>query len=244
MAKINSNVLDALSKCDVNGNLVVITEKLDRNVYTSLNKVLETFGGKWNRKQKAHVFDSDPSDLIESAMITGEFTDIKKELQFFATPPEIVEQMLELADINGVCSVLEPSAGEGGIVDLISNPNRITCIEIYEPMAKLLKDRGYNTLCQDFLEYSMDTFDRIIMNPPFTRQQDIDHVLHAWSLLNEGGILVSVVSESCFFRSNKKAVDFRTFIDEHQLHVLDLDSGDFKVSGTMVKTRIIVLKKG
>jgi 16S rRNA G1207 methylase RsmC len=81
------------------------------------------------------------------------------------------------------------------------------------------------------------------MNPPFTRQQDIDHVLHAWSLLNEGGILVSIVSESCFFRSNNKAIDFRTFLDEHQLQVLDLDSGDFRVSGTMVKTRIIVLKK-
>jgi len=43
---------------------------------------------------------------------------------------------------------------------------------------------GYNAWKIDFLEFSPDgtdipAYDRIIMPPPFTRQQDIDHVMRA-----------------------------------------------------------------
>jgi len=244
MAKISSVVLDALSNCKVSDGLLFIGGRLDRKVYTGLNKVLGMLGGKWNSKQGAHVFASDPSDAIDSAIATGEYVDIKKELQFFPTPAKIVKLMLEKADIRDDDSVLEPSAGDGAIVDHISNPERITCVEIYAPCAETLRLKGYKTVCCDFLKFANGRFDRIIMNPPFSKQQDIDHVLHAFvDLLKEGGILVSIVSESCFFRSNAKAVNFRAFLENENAEIIDLNSGDFKVSGTMVKTRIIVLKK-
>ena len=31
------------------------------------------------------------------------------------------------------------------------------------------------------------------MNPPFTHHQDIDHVRHAYDLLDAGGVLVAIM---------------------------------------------------
>src|SRR3546814_4046174 len=37
-------------------------------------------------------------------------------------------------------------------------------------------------------------YDRIVMNPPFDRGRDCDHVRHAFGFLKPGGILVAVMS--------------------------------------------------
>ncbi|MBV0881613.1 hypothetical protein KTQ42_20235 [Noviherbaspirillum sp. L7-7A] len=57
--------------------------------------------------------------------------------------------------------------------------------------------------------------DRILMNPLFARQADIDHVLHAWSMLKEGGRLVAIMAASVTFRHNAKSVVFRHLITSH-----------------------------
>ena len=95
---------------------------------------------------------------------------------------------------------------------------------------------------RNFLEHK-GSYDRIIANPPFSKQQDIDHIMHMHSLLKPGGILVSVVSESPFFRINKKSVAFREFLEANNAEIIPLDTGAFKESGTMVKTRIIKMEK-
>ena len=52
-------------------NRVVITAQLDRSDYKELNKVLEGLGGKWNRKEKAHIFPENAAAIIQDAF-TGE----------------------------------------------------------------------------------------------------------------------------------------------------------------------------
>jgi 16S rRNA G1207 methylase RsmC len=37
----------------------------------------------------------------------------------------------------------------------------------------------------DFLDYNDETFDKIIANPPFSKSQDVKHILHMYELLNE-----------------------------------------------------------
>lgn len=88
-----------------------------------------------------------------------------------------------------------------------------------------------------------DRVSRIVMNPPFTRFQDIDHIRHAYDLLDEGGILVSVASESPFFRSEKKAVEFRAFLDEARAEVIRLETGAFHESGTEIPVRLVKIRK-
>lgn len=243
--KVKENILDILGECVIQGNTVFLPQtQLDRKVYVEVNKCLESIGGKWNRKAKGHVFGDKPTDLLDNLILTGETTDLKKEYQYFPTPKAVVRMMVELAEIRPSDLLLEPSAGQGAILDEFPTRNPYVAIELSPNNIKVLRDKGYSVAQCDFLTHNPpDGYDKIIMNPPFSRQQDIDHILHAFDLIEDGGILVSVVSESPFFRSNKKSVEFREFLDKNDAEVTTLPEGAFKDSGTMVRTRIIKVRK-
>lgn len=246
--KVPEKILNILGECSIQSNPVYLPQiQLERKAYQDVNKCLESIGGKWNRKAKGHVFDSDPADLLDNLILTGETFDLKKEFQFFPTPRTVAELMCDLAEIKVNSFVLEPSCGKGNLAEVIyeRNPGQLFCVELNPEMAKHHKDKPYMALFgKNFLSVIDEgCWDRIIMNPPFSRQQDIDHILHAFSLLRYGGILVSVVSESPFFRTNAKSVEFMTFLGEHNAEVMKLPEGAFKESGTMVKTRIIKVRK-
>lgn len=245
--KIKEDVLQVLrsSKVDEDNNILFLPPtQLDRKLYVDVNKCLESLGGKWNKKSKGHVFDSNPSDGLDEMINTGEWTDVKKEFQYFPTPKNIVKRMIELAEIKSGDFLLEPSAGQGSILDEFPKGNRYVAIELMENNVKVLCDKGYTVSDTDFLQVKDSYyFDKIVMNPPFTKQQDVKHILHAWNFVASGGRLVSIVSESPFFRENSLSVAFRNWLEENDAEVIELESGDFKESGTMVKTRIIVVDK-
>ncbi len=70
---IDDATLAVLASMRVDGQVVLpYAEKLDRDAYLRLNKVLEALGGKWKRG-KGHVFDGDPSERIEAAVATGSY---------------------------------------------------------------------------------------------------------------------------------------------------------------------------
>jgi predicted RNA methylase len=253
--KIQNSILNILDKCTVEGNTVFLTcGQLDRKSYEDVNKCLENIGGKWNRKAKGHVFESDPVELLDNLILTGETINLKKQYQFFPTPREIGDLMCKMAEINRYCRVLEPSAGNGQLVDAIlaSDPESVYMVELNPAMCNELNRRTSNLRPvvildeSDFLSKGLPEkiqVDRVVMNPPFSKQQDIDHIYEAFKCLVSGGILVSVVSESPFFRENKKSVAFREWLDENGAEIIDNDPGAFKDSGTMVKTRIIKVRK-
>lgn len=247
--KIREEILKILDRCEIKGNIIFLPQmQLDRKTYREVNKHLENLGSKWNRKVKGHIFDSDPTDSFENMLLTGETTDLKKEFQFFETPPELAKKMVEMAELKKTDMVLEPSAGLGAIVKHIEN-GRLFFNDInqnfVDSLAYDLMVAGkdiFSQGCQNFLKTN-DKFDKIIMNPPFTKQQDVDHILHAYSLLNPGGILVSIVSEGPFFRENKKSMAFREFLAENSAEIIKNPEGTFKASETMVSTRIIKIRK-
>jgi type I restriction-modification system DNA methylase subunit len=189
------------------------------------------------------VFDSDPVELLDNLILTGETVGLKKQYQYFPTPSSIAKMMVEMAEITDGDYILEPSAGQGAILDELPAGNLILSIELNAENAKILRLKGYDALEQDFLQFNEMKFDRIVMNPPFSRKQDIDHIIHAYELLKDGGVLVSVVSEGPFFRENKKSVEFRKILENNNAEIIDIDQGSFKESGTMVKTRIIKIHK-
>ncbi|MGI6129889.1 MAG: diguanylate cyclase domain-containing protein, partial [bacterium] len=166
---------------------------------------------------------------------------------YFPTPKAIVEKMLEQADIQSGMSVLEPSAGKGNIADVIKEQHgnaKLTVIESASILRELLELKGHNLVGDDFLEHEGE-YDRIIMNPPFEKGQDIDHVRHAYDLLKPGGRLVSIMSEGPFFRGDKKSKDFREWLDEIGGESEKLPEGAFKSSErpTGVNTRMVVIDK-
>lgn len=240
-------ILQILDHIDVRGTTAFLPAQLDRKTYEQVNKCLVAMGGKWNRKAKGHVFDEDPTERLDSAVLTGQVTDWRKELQYFPTPRAVVLQMLEWAEISGTETVLDPSAGQGAILDVIREryPScKLLANEINRKFAEMLFRKRYVVSCEDFLAcvYANQP-DRIVMNPPFTRQQDVDHVAHAFhACLRPGGVIVSAVSESPFFRTTMKAEAFRGLISEYG-ESIKLKAGAFSESGTKVNTRLVKLRK-
>jgi hypothetical protein len=243
--KIDTETLGVLDQCTTDGNILFLPQdQLERSLYQKVNKVLECLGGKWNRSKHGHIFAMDPAELIEEAVLTGEVTDAKKEFQFFETPKDIVKQMIELADLRPEDRILEPSAGRGAIAfEIIKISPKVDVVELNPESFKALIGYFQNEVQHDFLSLkNVIGYNKIIMNPPFSKQQDIDHVLHAWGFLKTGGTLVSIMSEGTFFRQNQKAKDFRKLLEQVG-YSIPLDEGAFKASGTMVRTRIVVMQK-
>ena len=77
----------------------------------------------------------------------------------------------------------------------------------------------------------------IIANPPFTRQQDIDHINHMLGLANRK--VISIASASVIWRDNKKTLEFRDRIESMGGSITSLPDDSFKSSGTSVRTCII-----
>lgn len=241
--KILPLVLDVLEQGRIEGDKFYLSdEQLDRKLYTDVNKVLVSLGGKWNRKTKSHVFSEDIGAAIDNAVLSGEVTDKKKDLQYFPTPNSVVDQLIKLADIQPSNSILEPSAGEGAIAfKLIGKENKVTVCEQHKPFAASLGAKLASVYCCDFLscDFGGKMYDKVIANPPFTRQQDIDHVNHMIDLCC--GRVVSVMSSGVMFRQNRKTIEFRARVESYGGTFINLPEGAFKDSGTMVNTCIVVV---
>ena len=243
--RVDDDVLAILSRADTNGKSLVLVGQLDRKMYERTNKVLEAAGGKWSRRDKAHIFDDDAADRIDQIILSGEVEVPKDEFNFFPSPPAVVARLMELADVQHGMRVLEPSAGKGAIAYACADAGAtVDCFELMEENFTALRQdaRLGDVRHADFLEQApCASYDRVVMNPPFAKQQDIKHVLHALKFLKPDGRLVSVMSAGVKFRDNKLAREFRDFIDEHGGEIEDLPDGSFKSSGTMVRCVILTV---
>lgn len=248
---------EVLQQCTVNGNVIKLPDsQLDRNLYLEVKKSLELIGGIWKGgKVFGFVFPSDPSELLES-IAGGENRNLKKEFQFFYTPNELGLKVAELAEINpNICDpeqlILEPEAGQGHLVEAIKHychkDQMIHCFELMETNRIILKKRNDVILLgEDFLNNDFDKqikFDRIIANPPFNKNQDIDHIYEMYKYLKKGGRLVSIASEHSQISTNKKESDFRLWLSNYSADIYPIDKGSFKESGTLVGAVIIVIDK-
>ena len=90
-------------------------------------------------------------------------------------------------------------------------------------------------------------YDRIIMNPPFSDRRDAEHVRHAFELLRPGGRLVAIMGEGVFFGKDKKAQDFRDWLEEKGGTAEKLPEGSFMDPtlpvNTAVNARMVVIDK-
>lgn len=244
--RISTEVLEVLKRATVEGNRLQLTQQLDRNLYQDTAKIIEMLGGKWNKKEKCHLFPEDAGDRVAEAIMIGEVTDLKQLYQFFATPPALAARMVEMSDIRDGMSVLEPSAGDGAIVDAIIRhfpSDMIDVCELNPQHHKALRLRGAERCCDDFMTMPRgEKYDRIIMNPPFSKGQDITHVMKAYSVLKKGGRIVAITSPAWQYRTGKWE-EFRLWIAEVNAEVEDLAPGTFAVSGTNVSALLLTIDK-
>jgi hypothetical protein len=239
--------LEVLKACTVDDMVVKLPNiQLDRKLYLEVKTALELIGGKWKSgKVQGFVFSQDPTELLEQ-ISNGEKRNLKKEYQFFATPWDLADKLVDLSEIEDSNTILEPSAGQGAIINAINRFLSNIVIDCYEIMdinrSILSKILTANIIGNDFLECTKK-YDRIIANPPFSKNQDIDHIYKMFDCLNENGILVSIASKHWKFSNNKKEEKFREWLEEHNAEILEIENGEFKESGTMVGAYIIKIRK-
>lgn len=252
---IDRDVLTVLSDCSVKGSLVHLPPgRLDRKLYLRVNAVLEALGGKWNRKSRGHLFESDPAGALDDCILTGSYVKPKDEFGFFPTPAAVADVVAELADLRSGHRVLEPSAGTGALVEaslrvcstLRLSGVQFACVEIQPELAAKLNRFDCTVVAGDFLAQRAEalgvrtSFDRVVMNPPFSRGQDVLHVTHAFEFLKPGGRLVSVMSAGVEFRRDKRYAEFR---ERFSPELTRLPENSFRESGTNVSTVIAVIDK-
>lgn len=166
---------------------------------------------------------------------------------FFPTPDAPAADIVEAAALHRhgqndgtTIRVLEPSAGSGNLARLCAATGAsVDCIEIQPDLARGLRAAGLysRVTCADFLSIDpLPVYDRVVMNPPFDRERDIDHVLHALRFLKPEGLLVTIMSAGTELRETRKATRFREVVAKLGGRFRDLPARSFASVGTNVNT--------
>ncbi|HYN54418.1 MAG TPA: LPD38 domain-containing protein [Methylotenera sp.] len=192
---------------------------------------------------KEEAKQPDKIKQLERAMI-GRKND---GLDFFPTPASASDEMIDAADIKEGMNILEPSAGMGHIADRIREAGfEPDVVEFSGDRRELLETKGYNVVGSDFLGIT-EKYDRIIMNPPFSNRRDEEHVRHAYKILKPNGKLVAIMGEGVFFGNDKRATQFRDWLESVGGTSEKLDEGTFKDASlpvnTSVNARMVVIEK-
>lgn len=190
---------------------------------------------------------------IEKLEMQMKFSNIEG---FFPTPPEVIDRMLTLADIHKPSTkILEPSAGKGDIADAIlalAPDAEVRCYERNHSLFGILDAKEHDAVCADFLAVTaIPQYDLVLMNPPFEAGQDAVHVRRAYEHLKPGGRLIAIISSGTMSRSDRKATEFREWLNQQTYepdgapYVECLGAGAFKSAfrSTGVSVHLICVDK-
>lgn len=259
--QISPEVEAVLARATVDGNMVKLPPgQLERPLYLEVNKVLKALGGKWNTAKYAHVFAGGIDGQLSAALQSGSVVDQKRTLEQFFTPADLAGRMVGLLDIRADMHVLEPSVGNGRLIwEALDRNALVTAVEIDKALCAELAQTicgGLHVFNADFMEWrpvSRIPIDRVIMNPPFSGNQDIAHVTRALGFLRPGGTLVAIMSRHFTFANDGPSKDFRALIDYPQCRpygkvsdatVETLSDNTFKSEGTGVGAVLVTITKG
>lgn len=191
-------VLDLIANLNPDGGSVYRTDyswsMADKHLTEAARQVMTSLGAVCEKE--VFRFDYDATEVLREVMRTGSIPN-QKSYQFYPTPKEVASQAVEWTEIGPEHTCLEPSAGQGGISDLLP-AERTTCVEVSKIHCAVLRSKGYTTIEGDFLEWAPKApqYDRIVMNPPFSEGRWRAHLETAAGLLASGGVLVAILPES------------------------------------------------
>lgn len=237
----------------VNGNRIELPEmsvvEISKQDYAQIKKIMLNNLGKY--KKNGFNFPYNPAELLEK-LKAGDNETMVKKFQFFPTPAEVMDKMLQITLPLEPLKILEPQAGQGHIIKEIKNftswdvGHTFHACELHPINRAILKEEhpDVEIIGENFLELEPDpTYDLVIMNPPFTTKGDkhhyLTHIEHAQKFLGKYGELISVVPDTFILSKDKRIIDYK---NENDFSIYKLDGGSFKSSGTMVETSLLQIK--
>lgn len=222
--------------------------QFNKKSYAEAKKWIEEAGGNWTGgKIQGFTFPFDATRVF-SILNAGKRCNLQQDFQFFETPEAVADWLIMLAGgIHENDIILEPSAGRGALIRAIHRSCPSVVVDCYELMPEnkefINKMDNVRLLGDDFMKECSGSYLKIIANPPFSANQDIDHVLRMYGHLQDGGTLVVITSPHWQLGSEKKCVDFRDWLKEVGGKTFEITPGEFKESGTGISTVAIVINK-
>ncbi len=127
------------------------------------------------------------------------------DIQAYYTPESLSRKAWAKFKNKDVTRLLEPSAGEGGLVKPWLDQNAyhwgksraalVDCIEIDISRHPILIAQGMNVVGVDFMSFGgASIYSHILLNPPF--ESGVKHVLKAWEILFDGELVAIIGAES------------------------------------------------
>lgn len=161
---------------------------------------------------------------------------VSKDLQFYRTPKKAAQMLISAANLSDLDYVLEPSCGDGALLDLMRR-NKALGYEFHAGRVAECRAKGHNVLQANFLlEDAKEMFDKVVMNPPFAGKHYQKHIEHALKFLKPGGTLVAILPSTARY-------DHDFMRGARYVSWQDLPVGSFSESGTNVGTTIFSVKK-
>jgi phospholipid N-methyltransferase len=235
-ARPDAATVAAQAEADAAVREAAISRKLDE----SRKRMQASEAKRPEREQAAR--EAAPFEAIEGALRVG--VQVAVAPQLFPTPPELAVRMVELAGIEAGDRVLEPSAGTGNLARAIRSavPDaHLDLIEIDPKLCSILKASGFEVSCRDFLAASMpvcpdseDGHDCVLMNPPFSKGQDVAHILHSLKFLKVGGRLVAICANG-----PRQQAELRPLAATWE----ELPDGTFADQGTNVRAVLMTVQR-
>lgn len=177
--------------------------------------------------------------LVHSHRFNIKKTRIVTAFNLFQTPRNVALKMCSfLPEVMPGLKVLEPSAGLGALYSVVYEKYGKTAVyDLVENNPDCIKElynkNLYGNLYQrDFLQFD-GKYDIVIMNPPFKNGEDIKHINHAKSLLNDNGVLISLCYNGV--KQNKK---LKPITDHWEV----LPNNSFKDTGTKASVAMLIIK--
>lgn len=153
--------------------------------------------------------------------LSRESFEVVKNLDYYPTPPDIAEQLIDAARIEVGMTILEPSAGKGNLVDAIrrrfGSSVTIKCVEVSDHNAEILRLKGYDVIEGDFTKQDdLGRFDRVVMNPPYMKGIDWVHIQRAYrENLKDGGVLAALLPSGSVMGNGRESIAKHEFVESH-----------------------------
>lgn len=245
-------IIDSLQTMLVDGNRLNLPSGQMTN-YPAVKRVLQTAGGKYSKS--GFTYTGSAQEILDK-LLGGEKVNPKKEFQFFETPLALAKLMREKLDLSTrdrhtgpSITLLEPSVGEGMLVQQLPSGVELHMIELNPDRVKMMEEKDIGYVYEgDFLSPKLQkmfkgAFNRIIANPPFTKDQDIDHIYAMYQCLEKYGIMVTLSSMGWTSRSSKKRAEFADWLELKGAELQEIEAGTFSKSGTNIATMLITITK-
>lgn len=200
-----------------------------------------------NRALAEFYGDVLPDAAEERPTKKAESTAVSKDLQYYPTPPSVVDLVLNGIDLRGE-RVLEPSCGCGRFLDAMNKAGaRCVGIEFDPGRAAQSRAKGHNVLVANFLEtVPTEDFDHVVMNPPFFGRHYLKHIEHAIGFLKPDGTLTAILPATARYDHgviNEEWARQRGARLSQWSAWQDLPVGSFAESGTNINTTVLTMTR-